>query len=306
MSKKGNNVVFVSVILIGILVVASMGLLYISNSNDDAIEVEKESEIDEYRDETNEPVITLNTLPEENLDDDTLEEVVENNITGENDSLYNKEETRLIEESENEQDVDQIDNKKNEFYIEELSDEIKSRITGISYPGTSDMQITYDDLRYLRVKYYDYDGNICDGEIICNAVISEDLLDIFSELYKAEYQFSKIRLIDEYGGDDDASCADDNTSCFNYRAVTGGKKLSKHAYGLAIDINPFYNPYVKFVNGTPTVLLDATIPYIQRNADFPHKIDENDLCYKLFIEHGFKWGGAWNNVKDYQHFEKDI
>lgn len=209
--------------------------------------------------------------------------------------------TEADKESEDKTDDNSAVN--NEFYISEITDDIKLRINGISYPG-GDMQISYDDLRYLHLLYKDFNNNTQNGELICNKKIADDLLDIFTKLYEADYQIDKIRLIDEYGGDDDASCADDNTSCFNYRVVTGGKKLSNHAYGMAIDINPFYNPYVKYNNGSPSVLLPATAAYIDRSADFPHKIDENDLCYKLFAEHGFKWGGYYKSVKDYQHFEK--
>ena len=36
-----------------------------------------------------------------------------------------------------------------------------------------------------------------------------------------------------------------NTSGFNCRAVTGDNGWSEHAYGRAIDVNPFVNPYVK-------------------------------------------------------------
>lgn len=191
-----------------------------------------------------------------------------------------------------------------DFYAKALDDDIKLRITGITYPNTPDMQITYDDLRYVHVLYKDFNNNTCEGEIICNKSIAGDFVDIFKELYEADYQIDKIRLIDEYGGDDDISCEMDNTSCFNYRVVDGTSKLSKHSYGTAIDINPMYNPYVKFKDGVPYTKLDCSQPYIDRTLDFPHKIDENDLCYKVFKAHGFTWGGSWKNSKDYQHFEK--
>ena len=57
-------------------------------------------------------------------------------------------------------------------------------------------------------------------------------------------------------------------------------------------------------DGTGTISPDTAVSYADRSANFPYKIDENDLCYKLFIQHGFTWGGNWNNVKDYQHFQK--
>ncbi|MCM1048979.1 MAG: M15 family metallopeptidase [Clostridiales bacterium] len=196
------------------------------------------------------------------------------------------------------------------FYYEPLSDEIKAKITGISYPDseTNAADISYDDLRYLSVLHYDFNGEVQMGELICNKEIAEDLVKIFYALYLEEYQIEKIRLIDEYQGDDDASMQDNNTSCFNYRTVPNSSSLSNHAYGCAIDINPFYNPYVTTnkTDGTTNISPSGSEIYADRSVSFEHKIDEDDLCYKLFIEHGFEWGGIWNSQKDYQHFEKDI
>ncbi len=99
---------------------------------------------------------------------------------------------------------------------------------------------------------------------------------------------------------------DNNTSCFNYRVVDGTTNLSKHALGCAIDINPVYNPYVGFNkggSGETYISPKGSEVYADRSQNFPYKIDENDLCYKLFIKHGFTWGGNWNSCKDYQHFQ---
>lgn len=189
------------------------------------------------------------------------------------------------------------------FYYEPLSAEIIDKITGISYEENDN--VTLDELRYLHILHYNFDGESAEGELICNEAIAQDLLEIFYELYKAEYKIEKVRLIDEYDGDDTASMEDNNTSCFNYRVVDGSDKLSMHAYGLAIDINPFYNPYVVFrSDGSTYISPKGSEGYTDRSADFPYKIDENDLCYKLFKEHGFTWGGDWNSCKDYQHFQK--
>ena len=215
------------------------------------------------------------------------------------------------------------------FYYEPLNDELRTFITGTSFPPleveTSQyeasarseedpaafpdgpVEISYEDLRYVHVLHYDFEGEIKEGELICNTVIAQDLLEIFYELFKAEYQIEKIRLIDEYGGDDELSMEDNNTSCFNYRVVEGSDKLSKHAYGLAIDVNPFYNPYVRYnKDGSLHIDPKGSDTYADRSASFPYKIDENDLCLKLFKEHGFAWGGDWNSMKDYQHFQKVV
>lgn len=195
------------------------------------------------------------------------------------------------------------------FFYEPITPEIEARIRGVSYPeDDSDIAITLDELSYVNVLYNDFDGGVSRGELICNDSIAQDLVEIFEELYRCGYQFERISLIDEYGGDDTLSMEHNNTSCFNYRVVDGTDNLSKHAYGLAIDINPYYNPYVVFnKDGTGETYISpkGSEVYTDRSKDFPYKIDENDLCYKLFIERGFTWGGNWNSSKDYQHFQKN-
>lgn len=189
------------------------------------------------------------------------------------------------------------------FFYEPIPVAVQERITGISYP--EDAAVSLDELCYMNVSYYDFNDEIQTGELICNTAIADDLLEIFQDLYKAGYHIEKIKLIDEYQGDDHLSMLDNNTSCFNYRVVDGTTKLSKHAYGLAIDINPYYNPYVTYENGAEVVSPEGSEPYADRAGNFPYKIDENDLCYKLFKAHGFTWGGEWNSCKDYQHFQKN-
>lgn len=167
-----------------------------------------------------------------------------------------------------------------------------------------DVKVSLDDLKYVQILYYDFDKKEHVGQIICNEYIAQDLVEIFYELHKIKYPFAKISLIDEYNGDDIASMADNNTSCFNYRTVSGSSVLSLHAQGYAIDINPLYNPYVIYNSDPLYVLPAAGEPYTDREAEFEGKITTEDPCYKLFIEHGFSWGGNWSKPTDYQHFEK--
>ncbi len=189
------------------------------------------------------------------------------------------------------------------FYYEPISNEVFKRISGISYPV--DCTVPLDELRYVSLMYVDFNGETQKGELICNKALAQDMVEIFYELYSNNYQLESVKLVDEYGGDDTASMLANNTSCFNYRVVEGTTRLSNHAYGRAIDINPFYNPYITYnKDGTTNVSPAGSEAYADRSASFPYKIDENDLAYKLFKEHGFKWGGDWNNSKDYQHFEK--
>ena len=185
-----------------------------------------------------------------------------------------------------------------------IPDAIFRRMQGKSYKQNCTVpRIT---LRYLRVLHRNIEGKTQLGEIVCNQSIANDLLDIFRQLYKQGYKIERITLIDQYDADDERSMAANNTSCFNFRVVSCTTKLSKHAQGLAIDINPLYNPYVHLNNGKVEPANGkpyATNRTANRKVPVPF-INTSDPCYRLFIQHGFRWGGAWRTVKDYQHFEK--
>lgn len=177
---------------------------------------------------------------------------------------------------------------------------------GGSFP--EDCTVKREDLRYLKVLHYNYDGKVQTGEMVCNKSVAADLLDIFRELYDNKYQICRMVLIDEYGADDEASMADNNSSAFCFRRINGSSRLSKHAQGLAVDINPVQNPCVSYnIKGAVRRIEPDTAEarkYIRRNAAAAHAIDKDDLCYRLFTSHGFRWGGNWRTKKDYQHFEK--
>ncbi len=190
------------------------------------------------------------------------------------------------------------------FTVSPMPDDVFSRMNGISYQVND--KITRSDLSYLRVLHYTPDDTIQIGEMVLNKAIADDVCEIFRELFDARYPIGNMVLIDEYGGDEAASMAENNCFCFNYRVVNGSKTLSKHAMGLAVDINPVYNPDItNNAKGAAVVTPKQSKAYADRIADFPMKIDENDLCYQLFTEHGFTWGGSWSKSKDYQHFEKN-
>jgi hypothetical protein len=189
------------------------------------------------------------------------------------------------------------------FAADTLTDAVFSRIWRKSY--REGCTIARADLRYLRVLHMDGEGKTRTGEMICNRMIASDLVDIFRKLYEAHYPIQRMVLIDEYNADDETSMRANNSSCFNFRKVEGSKKLSKHARGMAVDINTLYNPCVKrMADGTLFVQPATGKPYINRNKQFPYKISKGDLLWRLFTSHGFKWGGSWQSLKDYQHFEK--
>lgn len=186
---------------------------------------------------------------------------------------------------------------------------VYGRINGKSYRDNPDVAL--GDLRYLKVLHYNFNHELQVGEIIVNKGLAEEVLEIFREFYDAEYEIQSMHLVDNYWtGDgessDSASIDENNTSCFNYRPVTGGKKLSNHAYGFAIDINPQQNPYVSYRDGKARWSHENANDYIDRSTGLPHVITHEDLAFKIFSAHGFSWGGDWNNPKDYQHFEKKL
>lgn len=180
------------------------------------------------------------------------------------------------------------------FSASTIPDAVFNKMQGKSFP--KGCKTKRSDLRYITLLFVDEKGNTQHGELICNKQIASDIIAIFRELYKQKYPIHSVRLVDEYDGNDEKSMEANNTSSFNYRLTSNGT-LSKHARGMAIDVNPLWNPCIH--------ISDRNAGKIEpSNAKRQHVIDKNDLCYKLFTKHGFKWGGAWRSLKDYQHFEK--
>lgn len=189
------------------------------------------------------------------------------------------------------------------FTSSPISDSVFERMYGKSYK--EDCIVPREDLRYLKVLYCGPDGRSYVGELVCHKDISQDLLEIFQELYDNFYPIEKMVLVDDYDGDDLKSAADNNTSCFNYRLSSGDSgNLSRHALGKAIDINPLYNPYQWIdKDGVTHYEPEEGCEYADRLGEFSYKIEEDDLCVCLFQAHGFTWGGSWQNgEKDYMHF----
>lgn len=184
------------------------------------------------------------------------------------------------------------------FFSQPIPEAVKARMDGKSMPETA--KIGYDELRYLTLYHYDFDGKIRQGEMVCNKAIAHDLLCIFRTLFAEAYPINSIRLVDDFDASDEASMQANNSSCFNYRTIAGSWRLSQHAFGMAVDINPLQNPCVKGSRIRPSTATD----YVDRTKDFAHKIDNDDFCKKTFESYGFRWGGRWRSVKDYQHFER--
>lgn len=190
-------------------------------------------------------------------------------------------------------------------------DAVYNRIIGKSYQINDNVALS--DLRYLKVLHYNFDAEVQVGELIVNAKLAEDFLNAFKSLYEYQYQIQSMYLIDNYwtgngASSDNASIDVNNTSAFCYRVATNSSNLSKHAYGCAIDINSQQNPYVTYdASGKGTCYHENAIQYVDRSSGLAHVITHEDICYQVFTELGFKWGGDWTgDVRDFQHFEKVI
>jgi hypothetical protein len=157
------------------------------------------------------------------------------------------------------------------------------------------------DLAHVRLSHYGYDGTVHEGELVVHKELAREVLAIFKALFDQRFPVEKMKLIEDYQGDDDASMADNNTSAFNCRYVVGKPGVfSKHSHGRAIDINPRNNPMV--VDGT--VLPPAGSAFLDRNRKAPGILRTGDRVVREFTRRGWIWGGAWAPTKDYQHFEK--
>lgn len=189
------------------------------------------------------------------------------------------------------------------FTSEDIPNDVFARMKGKSF--AANCTVARSSLCYLRMLHYNRQGKVQRGEMVCNKAIAQDLIDIFRELFKAKYIIERMVLVDEYDAVDEKTMTANNTSCFNFRFITGTRRVSKHGQGMAVDINPLYNPCYNTRNGK--VEPAEGKPYAKNRTDKkanPMLIDHKDLCYRLFISHGFRWGGNWKNKKDYQHFEK--
>lgn len=188
------------------------------------------------------------------------------------------------------------------FTSQVVPDNIYEKMLGKSIPLEYKNKVDKNSLSYLQISYYSFDGLPHLGEMIVNSKVSNEVLDIFKELYDIKYPIEKIKLIDEYNANDELSMADNNTSCFCYRVIANTSSISNHAKGLAIDINPLYNPYV--VNGSISPVSGSL--YADRSLNHQHQINKNDALYKIFTKHRLVLGWRLVWQKGLSAFRKKI
>jgi len=153
-------------------------------------------------------------------------------------------------------------------------------------------------MRLLTLSYWGFDHAAHQGQLIVNESAARALIRAFRLLFAVRYPIRQMRVIDVFGGSDERSMRADNTSAFNCRRVRGTSSWSEHAFGLAVDINPFENPEV--LNGA--IDPPAAAAWADRSRHSPAVIRHGDAVWRAFISVGWKWGGDWTSPKDYQHF----
>lgn len=156
------------------------------------------------------------------------------------------------------------------------------------------------DLRAVTVDHWGYDGKRHTGTIVVHRAEASSMQQVFRTLYAQRFQIERISPVSVFGGDDDRSMAANNTSAFNCRRVTGGSGWSEHSYGRALDLNPVQNPYVKGA----TILPPSGKPWADRTVVVPGMVHAGDPTVRAFAAIGWRWGGNWSSLKDYQHFSR--
>ena len=189
--------------------------------------------------------------------------------------------------------------------ITPIPDDIWASMQGVSWHSNMPCP-KREALRLVQIPYVSFEGELKSGPLIVDASLADEVLKIFTEIAaNASYRVERVQLIDAYGGNDFKSIEANNTSAFNCRLTTGAKTMSAHAKGRAIDLNPLINPYVDKTGTSHKKSLGFVTRQQRAKSDAAGMIKVDGIVVKTFKKYGWKWGGEWNSIKDYQHFSKD-
>lgn len=158
--------------------------------------------------------------------------------------------------------------------------------------------VALDDLRYLTLTYWGFDERPHTGELLVAAGVAEDLGRVFARLYEARFPIEQMLVVTQAELDAPPTGDGGATSAFVCRPTTGGRRWSQHAYGLAVDVNPFHNPYER----GDLVVPELASAYTDRTWRRPGMITAGDVVTEAFAAIGWGWGGAWSSSTDTMHF----
>ncbi len=151
-------------------------------------------------------------------------------------------------------------------------------------------------LTSLAITHKDFLGQNAEGTLEVLDILVPHVIEIFDQLYKANFPIEKMVPMEAFSFDDIASMTENNTSCYNPRYIAGTNMLSIHAYGVAIDINPRENPCI--INGT--VCPEAGAGFLNRDNQVFGMLEP---VVPIFKKYGFVWGGDWASPIDYHHYQ---
>ena len=163
--------------------------------------------------------------------------------------------------------------------------------------------VTVDELAYITMPFWGFDRVRHTGEMIVNESVAQDVVDAFERLYEARFAIEEMRVVtrEEVDSWNETPTGDMNTtSSFECREAAESSHWSQHAYGLAIDINPFHNPYAR----GDLVAPELASAYVDRTWTRPGMIFEGDAVTDAFDAIGWGWGGRWSSLKDWMHFSQ--
>jgi hypothetical protein len=160
--------------------------------------------------------------------------------------------------------------------------------------------VTVEELAYVTVSHIGLDGEFHTGEILVNAAVATGIVEVFRVLHEARFPIEQMRVITKEEIDAPPTGDWNDTTSFVCRPAVGSKGWSQHAYGLAIDINPFHNPYFK----GDLVLPELASAYLDRSNVRPGMIQPGDVVIRAFLDIGWAWGGDWSTLEDWMHFSQ--
>jgi hypothetical protein len=182
-----------------------------------------------------------------------------------------------------------------ESSIDPITEALRARIGGTWQEGCP---VGLEDLRYLTVSFVGFDGEAHTGELVVHREHAEGIVSVFQRLFDAGFPIEEMRLVTDADLDAEPTGDGNNTAAFVCRVVRGGTRFSEHASGLAIDVNPFQNPYVR----RDLVLPELASAYTDRGRDLPGMVREGDVVVSAFASIGWSWGGRWDDPVDPMHF----
>lgn len=157
------------------------------------------------------------------------------------------------------------------------------------------------DLAWVRLTFWGFDSARHTGELLVNRRVAGDVVNVFHDLYDARFPMEELRITRKDEQTAPPTGDGNDTGAFNCRPKVGQTSFSEHAYGLAIDINPFQNPYTV----RDVVLPELARAYLDRSRRAPGVIHPGDVVTRAFARIGWGWGGDWQHSKDYQHFSEN-